>query len=129
MGVYKTTATDNFEPYVRPQENSSHYNTKWATVASAGGHGLMFLKKTGFEFGVSHYSAEYLTETAHDYELVPAKETYVSVDYKQSGIGSGSCGPQLIEKWQLNEKSFSFAFSVLPVRTGDVDCFEELERV
>lgn len=129
MGVYKTTATDNFEPYVRPQENSSHYNTKWATVASAVGHGLMFIKKSGFEFGVSHYSAEYLTKTAHNYELEPAKETYVSIDYKHSGIGSASCGTQLDEKLQLKEKNFSFAFSVMPVRTGDVDCFEELERI
>ena len=129
MGVYKTTATDNFEHYVRPQENSSHYNTKWATVASAVGHGLMFIKKSGFEFGVSHFSAEYLTKTAHDYELEPAKETYVSIDYKQSGIGSGSCGPELNEKLRLKEKNFSFDFVVMPVRTGDVDCFEELDRI
>ena len=129
MGVYETTATDNFEHYVRPQENSSHYNTKWATVASAVGHGLMFMKKSGFEFGVSHYSAEYLTKTAHDYELEPEKVTYVSVDYKHSGIGSASCGVELDEKLRLKEKQFSFTFSVLPVRTGDVDGFEELERI
>ncbi len=129
MGVYKTTATDNFEHYVKPQENSSHYNTKWATVASAVGHGLMFIKKSGFEFGVSHFSAENMTKTAHDYELVPEKETYVSIDYKHSGIGSASCGVELDEKLRLKEKKFSFAFSLMPVRTGDVDCFEELERL
>ena len=129
MGVYKTTATDNFEHYVKPQENSSHYNTKWATVASAVGHGLMFIRKSGFEFGVSHFSAEYLTNTMHDYELVPDKETYVSIDYKHSGIGSASCGVELDEKLRLKEKKFSFAFSVMPVRTNDVDCFEELERI
>ena len=129
MGVYKTTATDNFEHYVRPQENSSHYNTKWATVASALGYGLMFLKKGGFEFGVSHFSAEYLTEAEHDYELEPAKETYVSIDYKHSGIGSASCGVELGDQWRLKEKKFSFAFSVMPVSTNNVDCFEELERI
>ena len=129
MGVYKTTASDNFEHYVRPQENSSHYNTKWATVASAVGHGLMFIRKSGFEFGVSHFSAEYLTKTAHDYELEPEKQTYVSIDYKHSGIGSASCGTELNEKLRLKEKKFSFAFSMMPVRTADVDCFEELERI
>ncbi len=129
MGVYSTTATDNFEPYVRPQENSSHYNTKWATVANALGHGLMFVRKSGFEFGVSHYSAEYLTGVAHDYELEPKKETYVSIDYKQSGIGSGSCGVELDGKWRLSEKEFSFVFSVFPVVTGDIDCFDELEKM
>jgi len=129
MGVYKTTATDNFEHYVKPQENSSHYNTKWATVASAVGHGLMFIRKSGFEFGVSHFSADYLSGVAHDYELVPSKQTYVSIDYKQSGIGSASCGVELGEQWRLKEKNFSFAFSVMPVITGHTNCFDELERV
>ena len=129
MGVYKTTATDNFEHYVMPQENMSHYNTKWATVASVLGRGLLFTRKSGFEFGVCHYSAEYLTGVMHDYELVPSKETYVSIDYKHSGIGSASCDVELDEKWRLKEKSFSFAFSVMPVVTGDIDCFEELERI
>ena len=36
---------------------------------------------------------------------------------------------ELDEKWRLKEKSFSFAFSVMPVVTGDIDCFEELERI
>lgn len=131
MGVFKTTATDNFEPYVMPQENSSHYNTKWATVTSARGCGLLFMKneQLGFEFGVSHYSAEDLTKAMHNYELVANKETYVSIDYKQSGIGSGSCGTSLADKWKLSEKQFSFKFSVKPVDTGNINCFEELERI
>lgn len=129
MGLYKTTATDNFEHYVRPQENSSHYNTKWATVGYEVGQGLMFMRKEGFEFGVSHFSAEYLTETEHDYELEPAKETYVSIDYKQSGIGSASCGVVLDEKLRFSEKKFDFVFSVLPVDTGDADGFDELNKI
>ena len=128
MGVYKTTATDNFEHYIKPQENSSHYNTKWATVSTSSGHGLIFTRKSGFEFGLSHFSADALTEAKHDYELVPSKETYVSIDYKQSGIGSASCGVELDEKYRLSEKRFSFAFSVKPIRVDNTDCFNELEK-
>jgi len=129
MGVYKTTATDNFEHYIKPQENSSHYNTKWATVSSKSGHGLMFIRKDGFEFGVSHFSVDALTNTMHDYELVPDKEAYVSIDYKQSGIGSASCGVELDEKYRLSEKQFSFNFSIKPIRVGNIDCFNELEKI
>lgn len=128
MGVFRTTSSESFEPYVKPQENSSHYGTEWATVADERGCGLLFMRREGFEFGASRYSAEYLTSVMHDYELVPAKETFVSIDYKQSGIGSGSCGVELDEKWRLSEKEFSFDFSVLPVVTGDIDEFDELER-
>ena len=36
--------------------------------------------------------------------------TYLIIDYKQSGIGSNSCGPELDQRYQLNEKEFSFNF-------------------
>ena len=60
--------------------------------------------------------AEQLTKAMHDYELKPSEETFVSIDYKQSGIGSNSCGPQLAEEYRLKEKKFGFAFTVKPTR-------------
>ncbi len=36
----------------------------------------------------------------------------IRIDYKNSGIGSGSCGPQLIDKYKLSEKEIEFEFSV-----------------
>ena len=71
-------------------------------------------------FNASHFSDKQLTQTGHDYELVPNRETYLTVDYKQSGVGSNSCGPKLMEKYQLNEKSFDFRISVKPVFAGDL---------
>ena len=87
------------------------------------------MDKEGFEFGVSHFSAEYLTNVKHDYELVASDKTYVSVDYKQSGMGSASCAVELNEKWRLAEKQFRFSFSVMPVDTGSTDCFDELNKL
>ena len=38
--------------------------------------------------------------------------THVRVDYKDSGVGSGSCGPLLMEKYRLSEKAFRFCFTM-----------------
>ena len=116
MGLFKGKVIDNIEHYVYPQENSSHYNTLTATVKSIAGHGLTFENGEGFEFRASHYSTKQLTEAMHDYELKPSEETFVSIDYKQSGIGSNSCGPELAEEYRLSEKKFSFTFTVKPTR-------------
>ena len=35
-----------------------------------------------------HFSSEQLTNTAHDYELIPLKETVLNIDYAESGSGS-----------------------------------------
>jgi len=61
-----------------------------------------------------------LTKTAHDYELVPLKETVVNLDYRQNGIGSNSCGPKLHERWQLSETKFNFSVKIVPAFVNDI---------
>ena len=129
QGVFHTTVTDHFEHYVRPQENMAHADTRWMQVMSVAGHGLLAVT-TGadFSFNCSHFTPRMLTETAHDYELVPLKETCVNLDYSQDGIGSASCGYPLPPAWQLAEKSFTFSVRLMPVFTGGADPFYEVTR-
>ena len=130
VDVYDSTATDNFEHYVRPQENSTHFGTKWSVVGEDGGYGL-FLSGYGIDsFGVnaSHFTPKMLTETAHDYELEPKAETVVCMDYKQEGIGSGSCGPVASEKYHFDKKDVNFTFRIKPVDMNDVKPFDLLNE-
>ena len=62
------------------------------------------------------YTQEELTDKAHNYELEESPYTVFCVDYRQSGIGSNSCGPVLLEKYQLNEEEFRFAVRLKPER-------------
>ena len=128
-GLFSTTATENFEPYVRPQENMAHGETDFVSVSSLCGHGL-FAFSTGraFSFNCSHFTSKQLTNTAHDYELVPLKETVVNIDYRHTGIGSASCGPTISKEWRFDEKSFDFEFRLTPAFVNDLDPFEEFGR-
>ena len=122
LSFFRTTATENFEPYIRPQENGAHHGCRFADVASVAGHGLFFCAPR-FSLSVSHFSPEYLTGFGHRYELLPERETTVIVDYRQSGVGSNSCGPELEAPYRLAEKTFDFSFRVLPVFAGNQDPF------
>ncbi len=122
--VFETTVSDNFEPYVRPQDNSNHYKTRWAKIAHIAGGALAFASHSGFDFNAQHYSAKTLTEAEHDYELIPDTETYVYIDYKQAGTGSNSCGPALADKYKLNEKDFEFKFTVKSGINAYIDAFD-----
>ena len=131
MGDWKCNVADNYEPYVMPQENGSHVGTKWAMVNTIAGHGLYFAGMNStddFTFGASHYSTNELTVKGHHWELEAAKETYVYIDYKQAGIGSNSCGPELIEEYRLNESEFDFAFRVKPVFASSFAPFAEWKK-
>ncbi|MBQ9806419.1 MAG: DUF4981 domain-containing protein [Clostridia bacterium] len=129
MGLYQTTVTEHFEPYVRPQENMAHNGTRWMQVANPAGAALLVTnteESKSFSFNCSHFTAEQLTETPHDYELVPLDETVVHIDYRHAGIGSNSCGPTLPEALRILDREITFSFRILPTQKNDVSPFEEI---
>lgn len=47
-----------------------------------------------------------LTAAAHNFELKKCDEVELCLDYKNSGIGSNSCGPVLADEYALKESEF-----------------------
>ncbi|MEF2967335.1 glycoside hydrolase family 2 TIM barrel-domain containing protein [Paenibacillus sp. M1] len=116
---YLTTVDELFTPYIMPQENGSHNNTDWVIVTNEQGMGLKFTGSGAFSFNAAHYTPEDLTLAQHTYELSRRNETIVHLDYKMSGVGSNSCGPELLEIYRLDEKRFTFEINVMPVFKED----------
>ncbi len=123
VSTYHTTVTEHFEHYVRPQENMAHIQTRWVEVGNTAGHALLVANTadtTSFSFNCSHFTDAQLMHTAHDYELVPLAETVVHIDYRNSGVGSNSCGPALARAYAITESAFRFAVRILPVLKNDI---------
>ena len=76
------------------------------------GGSFTMLAENELEFAASHYTAHDLENAAHSFELTPRKETVLRIDYKVSGIGSNSCGPELLPKYRFEEKEFEYAFAI-----------------
>lgn len=112
LGVYATTVAENFENYLKPQENSSHMGCRFVTL-SDGGTSLTAASAQPFSFNASEYTQEELTEKKHAYELQKCGETVFCLDYKMSGVGSNSCGPQLLPQYRLAEEHFNFTFDLI----------------
>ena len=72
----------------------------------------MFTAEEVFEVQVSAYRAEALTKAMHMDELEKNGAVNVRIDYRGSGLGSNSCGPELLEKYRVGEKEFKFRFGV-----------------
>ena len=114
-GLFETNVKALHEDYIRPQENGSHHDCDYVTV-HGGQAALTVAGRETFAFNASVYTQEELTDKAHNYELEESSYTVFCVDYRQSGIGSNSCGPVLLEKYQLNEEEFRFAVRLKPER-------------
>ncbi len=99
-GEYSSTAIDNFNNYVMPQENGSHFGTSKLIVDKA----FTVTAKKPFSFSVLPYSREQLTTAEHSFELGDSDATYVHIDLAMSGVGTTACGPALDEKYRVSKK-------------------------
>lgn len=112
-GKYVSSVEAMHEDYIRPQENGSHCDCDYVLLKGET-CGLAAVSPTPFAFNASVYTQEELTEKAHNYELVPSGSTVLCLDYAQSGVGSQSCGPELMQQYQLNEMEFEFVIKLIP---------------
>lgn len=107
MGWHNSDADSEYVNYVRPQEHGNHTGCRELRL-----EGFEIKADTVMEISVLHHSIEQLREAEHTDELEKSAVTNVRVDYKVSGIGSNSCGPQLDGKYRLSEKKINFGFTV-----------------
>lgn len=114
-GRFSAAVSEQHEDYIRPQENGSHYGCEELYLKSPL-ISLAFHSPQAFCFNASVYSQEELTQKKHSFELEPDGSTVLCVDYRQNGIGSNSCGPELLPPYRFDETQFSF---VLWLRAQD----------
>lgn len=123
---FETSVDRMHENYLMPQENGSHYSTEWAAITNKLGMGLLFIGMDDFSFNASHYTPEDLTKAMHPHELKKQNETIVHLDYMNSGVGSNSCGPELLPQYRLSQKEINFKVRIKPVFKEDVSLLDEV---
>ncbi len=111
MGIWESTVTKEYEPYIKPQDCGNHIKTKWLQLCNADTT-ITFRGNPCFEFSALHYTIEELDEKQHAFELVPSDSTEVLICYKNRGIGSNSCGPVLQNKYRVEDKTILFSFTL-----------------
>ena len=115
--LFRTKINDLHEDYIRPQENESHFDCDYV-VFSASQFGIAAAAEKPFSFNASCYTQEKLEDTAHNYELEESDSIVFCLDYALNGIGSNSCGPALLEKYQFDDTSFQLEFTLVPFSKG-----------
>ncbi|WP_032092967.1 glycoside hydrolase family 2 TIM barrel-domain containing protein [Necropsobacter rosorum] len=118
LGFYRTTPRQNHQPYLKPQENGSHYGCSLVKVRSENTT-LHICAEQPFSFNLSPYTQEELASQGHNDELTESGCTLLCVDYKMSGIGSNSCGPALKTPYRLAETAWRCAFDIQLLEPAD----------
>lgn len=116
-GLYRSAVKDLHEDYIMPQENGSHFDCDYVELYN-GRYGIAAVSETPFSFQASNYTQEMLAQAKHNYELEESDSTVLCIDYALNGIGSNSCGPEVLAAYRFDEKEFQFGFTLVPYVKG-----------
>ena len=117
-GCFEGTPASMHEDYIRPQESGSHWDCDYVSVE---GNGMCLTAACAdedpgrtFSFNVSAFTQEELEQKPHNYELEPCGSTVLCIDHQMAGIGSKSCGPDLLPEYRVCSDNYHFTFILKP---------------
>jgi beta-galactosidase/evolved beta-galactosidase subunit alpha len=108
VGIYHRRVDELFTPYERPQENGNRTEVRWLSLTDARGQGLFAQLLPQFNFSAHRTTAHEIAQARHHYELQWHKEITLHLDYAQHGIGTASCGPDVLPQYELRTHEFAF---------------------
>jgi beta-galactosidase len=114
IGHFSTTVAEQAVPYVRPQETGNKEEVRWAALLDESQTGLLVVAEDVIAISALHYTPDDLRKAQHIHELHPRKEVILCVDYRQCGLGNGSCGPGVLDRYALKPESVRYSFSIRP---------------
>ena len=119
-GVYNSTVTDQFTPYILPQEMGNKEETRWSALTDKNGLGVMFVAPGKMATSVAHWRAGDVVKNRNDrakhtYEMPFVDNTVVCLDARNRALGNSSCGPDVLSKYELKTEFTIFNFIIMPV--------------
>ncbi|WFB37628.1 glycoside hydrolase family 2 TIM barrel-domain containing protein [Kiritimatiellota bacterium B12222] len=118
-GCYKGTVTEQFFPYVVPQESGNHEGLRWICARREDGSGLMACSTQPFSGSVLPYSSEEIINSYHPYELPQTERVHMNLDIAQRGVGTASCGPDVLDQHKVQPGSYSFTWWLKALQPGE----------
>ena len=121
LGIYKQSVSEQFYPYIRPQENGTKSDIRWWKPLNAAGHGIQLVAAEPFSASALHYTIESLDEglykkQGHSQEVEEADLTNFCFDKIQAGLGcEDSWGRIARPEYQVPYGDYEFTFILMPM--------------
>jgi beta-galactosidase len=122
--IYHSTVTAQREDYIKPQEHGTKQEVRWMSLTNGEGAGLLFVAPDKMAASAVHFRPEdnYTdrdNRSKHTYQFKTCQTAVVSLDAVTRGLGNASCGPDVMEKYELKAANTAFRFFIIPLSAGD----------
>ena len=132
VGHYEAPTDDLFHHYVRPQTAGNRMGMRYVSLFNKE-HERMLSAQLGnfidgdiFQFSIYPYDDENIEQAKHTNELQRKGYYTLNIDYAQAGLGTATCGPDVLDKDLLKAKWFT-TFQ-LNLQVGENWTFDDIFR-
>lgn len=109
-GVWEADLEALHTDYAFPQENGNRHRTRWMGLYDDRGTGLWVTAAEPYGFGAHPYTIADLDAAQHRHEVPRRDEVTLTLDSRQCGVGSGSCGPLTFEEYRIPLAPYRLSF-------------------
>lgn len=107
ISTWSTTPQADFHRYVVPQSTGNHTDVRYADFND----GLLTVRSAQpFQFSAVPYSDEVIQKSRHINELEDDGLVTVHLDALQTGVGTATCGPDVLPEYRIPVDTVDFTF-------------------
>ena len=126
IALWESTVTEQFEFYVRPQDNGYKADVRYVDFKDKAGRGVRFASSEPMFVQALHCNWEQLDmsrqrsgQKRYRTPVEMQKEIYLNLDVRQVGLGGASCGPGPLNKYLFDPKApVSWTTSITPLNAN-----------
>lgn len=119
-GVYTQTVTEQYYPYIRPQETGYHTDVRWLTLSTDQGQQLSFISDEYIGISALHFSMQSLDggvykegRQEHGTLVEEQNLTEVHIDSEMQGLGCvTSWGALPLSEYMLHKNRYTLKFTI-----------------
>lgn len=107
IGTYTVKPVDDFHIYNKPSAAGNHTQTRFVAFSGAG---VKVTSDALFQFSAYPYPDAMIQAAQHTSDLTPVDKVTVHLDAEQTGVGTATCGSDVLPKYYLPVEPTGFTF-------------------
>jgi len=144
IDLYNSKVTDQYVPYIRPQENGYKTDTRWIALSDESKTGLLFVSENtkGIGFSALHMANEDFDTTdgidykasnkrKHTIDIKANNLVQLNIDLGQRGVGGDDSWWAMPQEQYLykGSKKHSYSFYMIPFENGTLEKYIKLSKL
>lgn len=117
IGIYSGKVSEQYTPYLKPQECGNKTRVRWAKITNNEGNGFIITGLPTVELNVLPYTPTELEESSHGYKLPKADKSVIRINMIQMGVGGDdSWGQKTHPEFTLyTDNNYKYSFTLKPM--------------